>query len=141
MKESSFFEECWFIYGFRIKNWFFGIVKKHSAGSVAGVKFDWRKIQDSKSLIGFFHTHPGSHKPMYSDTDYRTMNAWVSCIWRDLVCGIWNDVQTKTSCYLFMKDKTNKEIKCHWSKCIFIGEIRRKEMTAEEWIQWVDNNK
>ena len=117
---NDFFEKCWFIYGIKIKNFYIGFVLKHSNGVAAGVEFDWEKIYNSKYIIGFFHTHPNGMLN-YSDTDYRTMNAWVSCLWRNLICGIWNEERSKNICYLFKKDKTREILKCYNSKAIFIG--------------------
>jgi len=118
---SDFFEKCWFIFGFRIKNIFIGIIIKHSDGTAGAVDFDWEKIYNSKRLIGFFHTHP-SGMMHYSDIDNRTMKAWVSCLWRDLICGIWNEERTKRDCNLFTKEKEVKYMKVYWDKLFFIGE-------------------
>ena len=118
--EKNFFERCWFIYGFKIENYYFGFVKKHSNGIVGGVEFDWKKVWDSKYLIGWFHTHP-KNMLAYSDTDYKTMTAWVDCLWKDLVCGIWNEERTKNKCYLFKKYGGLSSMTCYFSKLIFLG--------------------
>jgi hypothetical protein len=117
---NSFIERCWFIYGFRLGNLFLGIIIKHSQGEIANVKFNWEKIYDSKYLLGFFHTHPDGMLG-YSDTDYRTMRAWVSCMGQDLICGIWNEQRNLNACYLFKNNKTISKIKCVVSGLIFIG--------------------
>jgi len=118
--EKSFVENCWFIYGLKIKKFYIGFVVKHSTGEASGVEFDWKKIYDSKYLIGFFHTHPRDVMG-YSITDDTTMKAWVSCMWRDLICGIWNETRTQAACYLFKKNKSQEFIRCYNSKVLFIG--------------------
>jgi len=119
-EEDNFFEKCWFIYGIKIKKIYIGIIVKHSNGKRAGVKFNWKKIYNSKYLIGFFHTHPG-HNIRYSCTDRDTMNAWVFCLWRDLICGIWSEDKSINNCYLFKTNKSIKVMKRTWSKFLFFG--------------------
>jgi proteasome lid subunit RPN8/RPN11 len=103
-------ENCYFLLGIKILWLRIGRVIYHSQGSVASVDFDWEKVYDSRWLLGFYHTHPGN-SINYSDRDRRTMRAWVSCRWRDLICGIWNEKRTERNCYLFTKDKKVRLIK------------------------------
>jgi hypothetical protein len=37
MKKEEFIEECWFIYGIRIRDFFIGYPKYHSAGTSGNV--------------------------------------------------------------------------------------------------------
>jgi len=82
----------------------------HSNGGTANVVFDWEKVYNSRWLLGFYHNHPGDGIE-YSDRDRRTMGAWVSCHWKDLICGIWNSNKTVRNSYLFTKDKKIKFVK------------------------------
>lgn len=103
-------ENCYFLFGIKILWFRIGRIVYHSKGGPASVDFDWKKVYNSRWLLGFYHTHPGNliH---YSDRDKRTMGAWVSCCWRDLICGIWNEKKTMRNCYLFTKDKKIKAVK------------------------------
>jgi hypothetical protein len=86
MKEE-FIEECWFIYGVRTKNYFFGFPVYHSAGSSGHVEFDWKKALHPL-LLGWIHTHPGWFGATPSETDNSTMAGWVRGRDRPMICGI-----------------------------------------------------
>lgn len=132
VEEGSFVERCWFIFGFRFRNLFIGIIVKHSIGSFGGVDFDWRQLLEyetleSKRLIGFFHTHP-NQMMQYSSIDVTTMKAWNRSMGRDLICGIWNEERNKERCHLFCSKMNNKKryyainkMKTYWDKFIYIG--------------------
>jgi len=88
--EEEFIEECWFIYGVRIKNYFYGFYKYHSAGSSGHVEFDWKQAMNPM-LIGWIHTHPNGFGPRPSSMDNSTMAGWVRGKARPLICGILCD--------------------------------------------------
>lgn len=87
MKKEEFIEECWFIYGIRIRNYFFGISIYHSAGSSGQVEFDWKKAMNPL-LLGWIHSHPGFFGVRASETDDSTMKGWVRGKATPLICGI-----------------------------------------------------
>jgi hypothetical protein len=87
MKKEEFIEECWFIYGVRIKNYFFGYPIYHSAGSSGHVEFDWKEAMHPM-LLGWLHTHPFGFGSNPSETDNSTMRGWVRGRNKALVCGI-----------------------------------------------------
>lgn len=87
MKKEEFIEECWFIYGIRIRDFFIGYPKYHSAGTSGNVEFSWKKAMNPL-LIGWVHTHPKGFGPRPSKTDNSTMRGWVRGKGRSLVCGI-----------------------------------------------------
>jgi proteasome lid subunit RPN8/RPN11 len=86
MKEE-FIEQCWFIYGIRVKGFFFGYLEYHSAGSSGHVEFDWEQAMNPL-LIGWVHTHPDGYGIGPSETDNSTMRGWVRGKNRSLICGI-----------------------------------------------------
>ena len=95
----TFKETCWFIYGFKIKRVYFGIMVKQSTGGPASVDFDWRKVfRQRKALIGFFHTHPDGVDDL-SQIDHRTMRGWVTALGKPLLCGIKESGQTQMIFY------------------------------------------
>jgi len=70
-----------------------GRLVKKTMGNAVSVKFDWNwvlKREEKKGdVLGFWHTHPdGSLEP--SKKDIKTMQAWVSCFGRPLLCIIQN---------------------------------------------------
>ena len=92
-------EQCWFIYGFRRENTWYGFLRHHSVGGPASVNFNWKKAANPL-IIGFFHSHPsGMINP--SNRDDRTMGAWVRSEGRSLICGIFSD--DEKAAYLYYK--------------------------------------
>jgi hypothetical protein len=87
MKKEEFIEECWFIYGVRIRNYFFGFTVYHSAGNSGQVEFDWEKAMHPM-LLGWIHTHPRYFGIRASSTDESTMRGWVRAKARRMICGI-----------------------------------------------------
>ena len=85
-------EECWILIGKARPNgkwraWH----TRYSVGAPASVNFNWEwamKREEAKGdILGFIHTHPNfSASP--SVTDYKTMEAWVTCFGRPLLCAI-----------------------------------------------------
>ena len=122
-------ENCYFLFGIKIFNIRIGRVVYHSQGEVANVIFNWEKVYNSFWLLGFYHTHPGDDIE-YSDRDRKTMGAWVSCRWRDLICGIWSEDKSKRNAFLFTKDKHIKLIKDFflWKLYVAIETMSDKEI-------------
>lgn len=58
------------------------------------VEFDYQKVYDREDtyhdVVGFFHTHPSGMNRM-SGIDIETMNQWVKCLGKDLMCVIQTD--------------------------------------------------
>lgn len=91
-------EQCWILLGKRAGSdqgdvWW-GKPHNHTEGLPACVDFDAKFVieqdernEPDRSVVGFLHTHPGmiAH---YSSRDFRTMQAWVTCLGRPLVCVI-----------------------------------------------------
>lgn len=88
---GSFSEECWFIHGIKIGGFYFGRLKYHSIGSWGAVDFDWEKALKSKTLIGWYHSHPSGIGASPSTKDHRTMRSWVRSIDKPLICGFFCD--------------------------------------------------
>jgi len=89
----SFNEECWIIYGVRVKKTLLGYMSYESEGSPASVDFNWEKVfQFKDKIIGFNHTHPsGMETP--SSIDDTTMIGWVKALGKPLICGIHSGEQ------------------------------------------------
>lgn len=87
MKEE-FVEECWFIYGIRTKNYFFGFLVYQGAGSSGHVEFEWEKAMHPL-LLGWVHTHPDGYGAYPSAMDNSTMAGWVRGKAQPLICGIF----------------------------------------------------
>ena len=90
---KDFKEECWILYGFRIKfkeiakKFFIGFQKYHSIGTSSNVVMDY-KVVNSPYVIGWYHTHPGISNTIPSSTDNSTMRSWVKSIYKSYLCGI-----------------------------------------------------
>jgi hypothetical protein len=122
--DKEFVEECWFIYGLKIKRYFIGIKLYHSSGTPGGVRFDWSKCL-SKFFIGWLHSHPSGVSHV-SDTDDLTMNGWAIGLGRPLLCAVVCDGRTRVWQY-WKKSKSRKnaavcrqEIKIKFLKGPFI---------------------
>jgi hypothetical protein len=97
---SEFYEECWFIYGIRIGEFFFGFLKYHSKGDAGSVEFDWLQALN-KFQIGWYHSHPGKKFLVPSDRDNRTMRSWIIGRGKSLLCGIFCNGEHR--CYIYKK--------------------------------------
>lgn len=100
-----------------------GKLVKKITGSIASVKFNgqWVLEREEKKgdILGFWHTHPdGTLKP--SKRDRKTMQVWVSCFGRPLLCVIQNPSQ-KVAYLVFSVQ--HKEWKSIWFKRPFIYKI------------------
>lgn len=96
----TFYEECWFIYGFKAGPFYVGFLKYHSKGQACSVEFDWEKALDKK-VIGWYHTHPGTSFTYPSSVDHRTTRSWVYGVNKPMLCGIKCNGRQK--CYCFHK--------------------------------------
>ena len=97
-------EKCWFVRGIQIGDVYIGRLQYHSEGSLASVDFKWSEAL-GKSLLGFYHSHPGG-VPCPSSRDDRTMRAWVKAEGRPMLCGIFSEGDQK--CFLYYRTKTNE---------------------------------
>lgn len=82
------------IFGIRWGNFFYGKFDFFEEGQPTSVSFDYNKVREKidsgKNLIGFYHTHPNMMAYM-SDTDCKTMEAWVNSEGKNLLCFIRGD--------------------------------------------------
>ena len=92
MMTKEFIEECWFIYGIRLKGTYIGFPIYHSAGSSGQVEFDWKKAMNP-FLLGWIHTHPNDFGCGPSETDNSTMRGWVRGKGKPLLCAILCDYE------------------------------------------------
>ena len=97
---ADFSEECWFIYGIKLRDYYFGFLKYHSKGEYASVEFNWLKALN-RFQIGWYHSHPGKKALTPSDRDRRTMRSWVLGRGESLLCGIFCSGEQR--CYLYSK--------------------------------------
>jgi hypothetical protein len=97
---ADFSEECWFIYGIKVKKYYFGFLRYHSKGAYASVEFDWLKALN-RFQIGWYHSHPGKKCLTPSDRDRRTMRSWVLGKGKSMLCGIFCNGEQR--CYLYRK--------------------------------------
>ena len=71
---------------------------------VASVEFDYKKVFDREDkyedIAGFYHTHP-SGMNMMSSIDIETMNQWVRCLGKSLICVI--ETEEKLNAWAFIK--------------------------------------
>lgn len=99
-------EICYIITGQRRGRLWYGRLQRRQVGQPASVEFDWAWVMDREErrgdVLGFYHTHPtGLAKP--SRRDIRTMQGWVSCLGKPLLCLI--DSQTALAAYIFQSDE------------------------------------
>ncbi len=98
---KEFVEDCWFLHGFRVGRYYFAVRRYHSSGHCAGVEFDFKKAF-KKSVIGWYHTHPGVGNTKPSSTDHETMRSWVRGMGRRMLCGISSGDEQE--CHLFQRN-------------------------------------
>lgn len=106
---EGFVEQVWFVYGYRIGSYYFGVLDYQNDGEVCEVKFDLTRAffgkkgikRNNKRLLGFYHSHPGGD-PYPSATDCETMDAWVKATGRPLICGIFSG--DKQKCFLYYRE-------------------------------------
>lgn len=88
-------EICYILVGKRIGRFYFGRMVKKTIGNSNSVEFNWQWVlnrEETKGdVIGFWHTHPRQiSEPSVSERDFKTMNAWFSCLGKILLCIIVN---------------------------------------------------
>ncbi len=98
-------EESAIIVGHRRGRVWYGRLRERRVGLPAEVTFawDWALEREERygDVIGFFHTHPDGF-PTPSERDVRTLQGWVNCFGKPLLCVIASgDVLTA---YLFSDD-------------------------------------
>lgn len=93
MKKSRIIwnEEGGVLVGNRRGNIWLGRLHGRHSGGPSSVEFDWAWVLEREEkrgdVIGFWHTHPfGFDGP--SGRDIRTMQGWVSCLGKPLLCLI-----------------------------------------------------
>ena len=84
-------EESAILTGQRQGRIWYGRLRRWRAGQPASVDFDWAWVLEREErrgdILGFYHTHPaGLITP--SSRDVRTMQAWVTCLGKPLLCVI-----------------------------------------------------
>ena len=84
-------EESGILVGSRRGNVWLGRLHRRRHGKPSSVDFDWAWVLEREErrgdVIGFWHTHPfGLDGP--SRRDIRTMQGWVSCLGKPLLCLI-----------------------------------------------------
>jgi hypothetical protein len=84
-------ENCWILQGKIERDLWWGKLLYQGEGTPVNVEFDYNKVYEiedrDKSVIGFCHTHPG-FTATPSMRDHATMNAWVQCLGKSLICII-----------------------------------------------------
>jgi hypothetical protein len=96
-----------------------------NSGSPFHVDFNPRNIINREinhqDIIGFYHTH--IRMPGYpSSTDITTMNSWVNCLGKPLICLINGNSGLK--CYYWVDDNTFRIGKAYKYKNLFFGVIK-----------------
>ncbi len=99
-------EESGILVGSRRGNVWLGRLHRRCQGGSSSVDFDWAWVLEREErrgdVIGFWHTYPfGFEGP--SQRDIRTMQGWVSCLGKPLLCLIQG--QNSVFAYLFQTDE------------------------------------
>lgn len=108
-------EHCWFLYGIRIKNRFWGFLKFEAIGTSASVGFNWKKGM-SRFCLGWLHTHPSEYGTIPSDVDERTMRSWVKALGRPMICGIACDEEVTWYDYNRAEDRSISQFRLEVDK-------------------------
>jgi len=113
-------EICYIILGRRGKKILRGRLIKKIIGKKTMVKFDggWvlKREEQKGDILGFWHTHPdGNLSP--SIRDRKTMEAWITCFGKPLLCIIQNACHKKAYLVSLLY---GKEWKYLWSERPFI---------------------
>ncbi len=99
-------EESGILVGSRRGNVWLGRLQRRRQGGPSSVDFDWAWVLEREErrgdVIGFWHTHPfGFEGP--SHRDIRTMQGWVSCLGKPLLCLIQG--QNSLTAYIFQTEE------------------------------------
>lgn len=99
-------EESAILLGSRKGSVWLGRLSRRRQGGPSSVDFDWAWVLEREErrgdVIGFWHTHPsGSDGP--SGRDIRTMQGWVSCLGKPLLCLIQG--KKNPAAYIFQTDE------------------------------------
>ena len=118
-------EICYIMLGHQGNYFTRGWLVKKVSGNSASVKFDgqWALEREEKKgdILGFWHTHPdGTLEP--SKRDLKTMQAWISCFGKPLLCVIQNT--SHETAYL-VSSLDDKKWKAAWVKKPFVYKILR----------------
>ncbi len=99
-------EECWTLTGGRIGGIWVGWRRWRTEGAPASVEFSAKRALQrqryQRDCVGWAHTHPGM-AAVPSMTDVVTMQAWVACFGRPLLCVIKGSDGTRG--YVFQHDE------------------------------------
>ena len=135
-----FREDCWFIHGFNFGKYYVGILRYHSSGEIATVDFDWKKVFNSKTFLGWYHSHPGEKNLIPSSTDNKTLRSWIKASSRTFLCGIKCCGEHRCYCYygrwLEVKRETSVFYKAIGAKLwgsFFIGKDNRATPFSASW--------
>jgi hypothetical protein len=99
-------EEAGILVGRRKGGIWLGRLCRWGQGGASSVEFDWSWVLEREErrgdVIGFWHTHPfGMTGPSHRDA--RTMQGWVDCLGKPLLCLI--EVPGKIAAYLYGTDE------------------------------------
>jgi proteasome lid subunit RPN8/RPN11 len=95
-------EICYIITGQQRGHLWYGRLQQRQVGQPASVEFDWEWVlareERRGDVLGFFHTHPtGLAAP--SQRDIKTMQAWVTCLGKPLLCVIKSGIELAAYCF------------------------------------------
>lgn len=117
-------EHGWIMVGKRKGRYWRGRYMRHSSGGAAHVQVhgSWtmRREEEKGDVIGFYHTHP-TFPADPSDRDIRTMQAFVSCFGKPLLCVIKGTDGVRA--FIFDSDESEgREVRvckrfCWWWRC------------------------
>lgn len=89
MKERN--EISYILVGEKRNNIWLAKMHWYTKGSPTSVTFDWQRVMTREEkhgdVVGFFHSHPKGFKNP-SNRDDKTMDAWVTCFGKPLICAI-----------------------------------------------------
>lgn len=100
-----FREESWVLTGKRSGPALVARRHVYQSGTYGTVGFDYRWLEQRETerhdIVGFAHTHPPGAGASPSETDRVTMEGWVDCLGRSLLCII--TCGRRTRCWLYRK--------------------------------------
>jgi len=122
-------EICYIMLGKRKPNFAKGRLIRKTIGNSHSVKFDWNwvlKREERKGdVIGFWHTHlDGNLDP--SKRDRKTMEAWINCFGKPLLCVIQNQYGSETAYRVTRLQPEDPKWKYRWSREPLVYKIFRR---------------